>query len=48
MSKAWEVLKAAGAWAAWLPVAYYDFVKNHPGRAAILWPVTLALSIWWF
>ncbi len=47
MTKVLEILKATGAWATWLPVAYYDFVKNYPGSAAILWPVSLALAIWW-
>lgn len=38
-AKAWD-------WIKYLPVAYYDFIKNYPGRAAIVWPVTLALAIW--
>jgi hypothetical protein len=47
MSNAWEILKAGGQWAAWLPAAYYEFVRNYPGCAALLWPLTLALAVWW-
>lgn len=35
-------------WMKYLPVAYYDFVKAYPGRAAFLWPVSLALVAWFF
>lgn len=42
MSKAWEFVKT---WGAWLPVAYYDFVKGYPGWVSILWPVSLVVAI---
>lgn len=47
MSKAWHIIKRAGAWAAWLPAAWYGFIKSYPGSTAILWPLTLALAIGW-
>jgi hypothetical protein len=47
MSKTWDIINEAGAWAAWLPAAWYGFIRNYPGRAAILWPLSLALAIWW-
>ena len=47
MRNAREIAKIIGHGAVWLPVAYFDFVKNYPGRTAVAWPVTVALAIWW-